>query len=122
MYILSAIRSKGNYQGNDYDNINFQCFSDVQPKGLLCGQAFEVVKVKTDIVIDCFGKSISSIDWAKIEGSALLPTYNKFGQVTAICISAPEGDVTMETTTDGPVPPENLEAAEDGKDKKPKGK
>lgn len=87
MNILAIKHSKGNYQGADYDNIVFQVFSDDAPKGLLCGQPVEDIKVKSDTVIDCFGKSIKSIDWESMVGSEVLPTYNKFGQVTAIAVS-----------------------------------
>lgn len=121
MYILAVIHSKGNYQGNDYDNIKFQCFDDMQPKGLLAGQSVYTVKVKSDVVVDCFGKSIKSIDWEKVIGSEILPTYNRYGQPTAISISyADGGTVSMETTDEGPVPDENPEAppVEDGKGKK----
>lgn len=123
MYILAVIHSKGNYQGNDYDNIKFQCFDDMQPKGLLAGQSVYTVKVKSDVVVDCFGKSIKSIDWEKVIGSEILPTYNRYGQPTAISISyADGGTVSMETTDEGPVPDENPEAppVEDGKGKKSK--
>lgn len=121
MYILAIIHSKGNYQGNDYDNIKFQCFDDMQPKGLLAGQSVYTVKVKSDVVVDCFGKSIKSIDWERVVGSEIIPTYNRYGQPTAISISyADGGTVSMETTDEGPVPDENPEAppVEDGKGKK----
>ena len=123
MVILAVIHSKGNYQGNDYDNIKFQCFDDTQPKGLLAGNSVYTVKVKSDVVVDCFGKSIKSIDWERVIGSEILPTYNRYGQPTAISISYEDGGtVSMETTDEGPVPEENPEAppVEDSKGKKSK--
>lgn len=123
MTILAIIHSKGNYQGNDYDNIKFQCFDDMQPKGLLAGMSVYTVKVKSDVVVDCFGKSIKSIDWEKVVGSEIIPTYDRYGQPTAISISyADGGSVSLETTDEGPVPDENPEAlpVEDGKGKKSK--
>ena len=118
MLIVSVSRSKGNYQGSDYDNINFQCFCDVAPKSLLAGQAVETVKVKTDVVIDCFGKSVSSIDWNSLVGSEILPTYNKFGQVSAISISYQNADVSVSTTSDGPLPEDTISDTSDKKSKK----
>ena len=125
MFILGIVHSKGRVEGNDYDNIKFMCLDDMQPKGLLAGQAIYVVKVKTDIVVDCFGKSIKAIDWEKVVGSEVIPTYDRYGNPSAISISYADGDnVSMETTNEGPVPAENPEAppVEDFKDKKPKNK
>ncbi|MCM1168085.1 MAG: hypothetical protein NC401_19040, partial [Ruminococcus sp.] len=87
---------------------------------VLAGQPVYTLKVKTDVVIDCFGKSIASIDWEKVVGSEILPTYNRYGQPEAISISYAEGALEMATTSDGPVPNENPEAGEDFKDKKPR--
>lgn len=90
--IISIRHSKGNYEGSDYDNIVFQCFSDEAPKGLLTGQPIEDIKVKTDVVIDCFGKSVSSIDWESMLGSELLVTYGKNSKVLAVSVSKFEPD------------------------------
>ena len=123
MCILGIIHSKGNYQGNDYDNIKFLCFDDDVPKGLLAGQPVYTVKVKSDVVVDCFGKSIKSIDWEKVIGSEILPTYNRYGQPIAISISYADGsNISMETTNEGPVPTENPEDPPIDEVKKPKGK
>lgn len=103
MVIIGVVHSKGNYQGNDYDNINFQCFSDVNPKGLLAGSAVETVKVKSDVVIDCVGKSIKSIDWERFIGSDIVCQFNKFGQVTSFVVNFHDGGTAdLETTSDGP--------------------
>lgn len=88
--IISVRHSKGTYEGSDYDNIVFQCFSDDVPKGLLVGQPIEDIKVKTDVVIDCFGKSVSSIDWESLLGSELLVTYGKNNRVLSIAVSVPQ--------------------------------
>ena len=99
MVIFDVERSKGNYQGADYDNIVFECFSDYTSKNHLAGTPSEFVKVKSDIVIDCLGKSLSSINWDDVIGMELLPQYNKFGQVVSFSLSA-DSSVTSPTSSD----------------------
>lgn len=94
MVILSISRSKGNYQGADYDNIVFQCFSDYASKSLLAGTPVESLKIKSDTVVDCLGKSLSSIDWEGLIGSEILPQYNKFGQAVSFVISPVSSEAT----------------------------
>ena len=125
MYIFNVVHSKGNYQGNDYDNIKFLCLDDITPKNLLAGEPVYTLKVKTSIVIDTFGKSIESIDWVSLIGAEILPTFNRYGQPVSLSISYVDGgSASMLTTDEGPVPIENPEAppVEDFKDKKPKNK
>lgn len=88
MTIFSIGRSKGNYQGNDYDNILFQCFSDYTSKSHLAGTPAETLKVKADVVIDSLGKSLSSVNWDDLIGMDILPQFNKFGQVSSFVLSA----------------------------------
>lgn len=99
MVIVSVSRSKGNYQGTDYDNIIFQCFADIPPKSLLAGNAVETLKVKSEDAIDCFGKSLKSIDWDSLIGAEILPVYNKYGQVVSFTISAEEA-YTLPSSSD----------------------
>lgn len=123
MFIFNVVHSKGNYQGNDYDNIKFLCLDDIMPKNLLAGEPVYTLKVKTNIVIDTFGKSIESIDWKSLIGAEIIPTYDRFGNPSAFAISYVDGGTaSMETTTEGPIPIENPEAppVEDGKGKKTK--
>ena len=96
MYILAIKRSKGNYEGNDYDNIVFTCVSEDVPKSLLAGTPLESLKVKSDIVVDILGKSISSIDWDKLVGAEILPVYNKFGQVSSFSVSLDDNSAPVE--------------------------
>lgn len=121
MYILAIKRSKGNFEGNDYDNIVFTCVSEDVPKSLLAGTPLETLKVKSDTVVDILGKSINSIDWDKLLGAEIIPTYNKFGQVASFSISLDEAapiEMAAESVPDD-VPENNPEKSAKSKgDKK----
>lgn len=108
MYILAIKRSKGNFEGNDYDNIVFTCVSEDVPKSLLAGTPLESLKVKSDIVVDILGKSISSIDWDKLLGAEILPVYNKFGQVSSFSVSLDDNSAPIEMAAES-VPDDVLE-------------
>lgn len=108
MYILAIKRSKGNFEGNDYDNIVFTCVSEDVPKSLLAGTPLESLKVKSDIVVDILGKSITSIDWDKLLGAEILPVYNKFGQVSSFSVSLDDNSAPIEMAAES-VPDDVLE-------------
>lgn len=116
MYILAIKRSKGTFQNNDYDNIVFTCVSEDVPKSLLAGTPLETLKVKSDTVVDILGKSINSIDWDKLLGAEIIPTYNKFGQVASFSISLDEAapiEMAAESVSEDVTPdnPEKLDKA-----------
>ena len=115
MYILAIKRSKGTFQNNDYDNIVFTCVSEDVPKSLLAGTPLETLKVKSDTVVDILGKSINSIDWDKLLGSEIIPTYNKFGQVASFSISLDEQSEPVEMAAESvpeDVTPDNPEKSD----------
>ena len=117
MVVISVKHSKGTYEGAEYDNIVFTCFSDDIPKSVLAGSPVEMVKVKTDTVVDVLGKSISSIDWESIVGAEIIPVYNKFGQAQSFSISFNEASAPVEVAGES-VPENELDASPEGKGKK----
>lgn len=117
MVVISVKRSKGTYEGAEYDNIVFTCFSDDVPKSVLAGSPVEMVKVKTDTVVDVLGKSISSIDWESIVGAEIIPVYNKFGQAQSFSISFDEASAPVEVAGES-VPDNELDTSPEGKGKK----
>lgn len=117
MYILAIKRSKGNFQGNDYDNIVFTCVSEDVPKSLLAGTPLESLKVKSDTVVDILGKSISSIDWDKLLGAEILPVYNKYAQVSSFSISLDDNSASIEMAAES-VPDIDSDTSLDCKGKK----
>lgn len=117
MVVISVKRSMGTYEGAKYDNIVFTCFSDDVPNSVLAGSPVEMVKVKTDTVVDVLGKSISSIDWESIVGAEIIPVYNKFGQAQSFSISF-DGDSAPVEVAGESVPENELDTSPKGKDKK----
>ena len=117
MVVISVKHSKGTYEGAEYDNIVFTCFSDDVPKSVLAGSPVEMVKVKADTVVDVLGKSISSIDWESIIGAEIIPVYNKFGQAQSFSISFDEASAPVEVAGES-VPDIDSDTSLDGKGKK----
>lgn len=78
MKVVGFVRSKGNYQGYDFDNFKVHCVYDVDQTSERQGQLTTVVKVPTSIFNSqsvCIGDSVDFI-------------YDRFGKVTgmSVCI------------------------------------
>ena len=70
--VLGYERSKGEYQGFNFDNLKLYCESDVK-RDSLTGSAVEVVKVP-----------YANLDFDVQIGDVIKPIYNRFGKVEAI--------------------------------------
>ena len=81
MIILGIARSKGEYEGNSYDNINFHCQDDT--KEILAGTFTEVVKVKSTVLKHQFG---DGYDVTELLGQDVLFSYDRYGKVQSIAI------------------------------------
>lgn len=72
--VVGIVHSKGEYNGNSYDNYNLHCIRDSKPNTDEDGHITEVIKVKSDLFLD------SSI----IIGSIISPFYDKYGRIVQL--------------------------------------
>lgn len=73
--VLGFERSKGEYQGFNFDNLKLYCESDVE-RDSLTGSAVETIKVP-----------FANLDFTPKVGDVIKPVYNRFGKVEAIEIA-----------------------------------
>lgn len=83
MYKIVGIQRKtGNFQGRDYDNINFHCLNDEPSQPTICGSVCEIIKIKHALIPQIFGGLISSdSDYRDLLGMALVPYFDKYANV-----------------------------------------
>lgn len=81
MIILVGVdRKSGNYQGNDYDNINLYVTDDCPATPTICGQTAYKIKIKVHRVKEVFDGLISTdADWREILGKELDISWDRYG-------------------------------------------
>lgn len=83
--IIGIKEVKGEYQGKQYHNVNFQTVYNSESE-TSSGEMCEVVKIKYDLLTDVFGKPVTFEDLKGFIGSLCEIGYNKFGNVSYIRI------------------------------------
>ena len=72
--VVGIVHSKGEYNGNSYDNFNLHCIRESKPDTNEDGSITEVIKVKADIFMS------SDI----VIGSIITPFYDKYGRIVQL--------------------------------------
>lgn len=101
MKIISVYGSKGEYQGNAYDNIVIQVYKDEpyqlgKTKKHYAGELIDNIKIKRTDVINTIGMAVESFDWSKVIGCDIVPSYNQFGNPVSFIIKDPVKDTSSD--------------------------
>jgi hypothetical protein len=75
--VVGIVHSKGEFNGNSYDNFNLHCVRDAKPDTEENGQITEVIKVKSELFLS------SDID----VGSIVTPYYDKYGRIVQLIVN-----------------------------------
>lgn len=77
--ILGYVRVTGDFEGRPFDNFNFHCQDP--KKQMDAGIGVQVVKVKTDLILNS-GVSVND----SIIGKEMTVVYDRYGRVSGISI------------------------------------
>lgn len=83
MYKIVGIQRKtGNWQGRDYDNINFHCLNDTPSTPTIAGSVCEIIKVKHALINQVFGGLITNdSDYRDLIGMEIIPFFDRYANV-----------------------------------------
>ena len=86
--IINVKESKGNMDGNPFDNRMILCYSSEISKYLLCGEYTENLKMKTDD----FNYAIRhhEYDLSQLPGKIITPVFGRNDYITDFTLSDPE--------------------------------
>lgn len=79
MLVKGVKQSRGEYNGNPYDNIMIHCTS-VNDGSMLCGEPVEILKIKTPLFYSELSRHGAG-DPAELIGLDIRPRYNRYGNV-----------------------------------------
>lgn len=83
--LIGVQRKAGEYNGQQYDNINLHVIDDSPASPTICGDTAYHIKVKVHRVKDVFdGLITSDADWCEILGKEIDISWDRYGNPSKI--------------------------------------
>lgn len=88
-YIIINVKvSSGKFEGVDFDNRIFLCYTNDSSKYLVCGSNTDTLKMRKDSFVYCMKSN--KLQESQLPGNVIVPVFDKYGYMTDFTLTNPE--------------------------------